>query len=459
MRGIEGALHVLRQAKEGRFAAEALREVGSEMAAEDLSLAASLVYIVLRREEMWRHIAEGFLRSGPSRARRREGRAAERPEPRGLRALPGRVADCLLLGTGGLLELRHFVGGVLVNGLLEYLKAEGHKRFVPLVNAVLHAVGERGEERVEALRRSPSLEDRALWAGIPVWSLPAWTKTWRRTELIELLDLMRVPPASSLRVSPGRGAMLVERLREAGMEAERSGLSGALRLQTTVLPSAVPGFEQGWCTVQTEGSILAASLAERFWKGGPILDMCSGRGVKAGQILQALPEARLECWELSRGRHLSAIREMRRLGVESRVDLRCGNALELVPQKSPSLVLLDAPCSGSGTWNRKPESKWQLSWARFDRLVSVQKSLLKRALDLCAPSGIIIYVTCSLLRQENENVVAEVLAGRSDCMEAPVPWTASGPFRRGRPWGTYVWPALPWLDGFYCSIIMKRAEA
>ena len=86
------------------------------------------------------------------------------------------------------------------------------------------------------------------------------------------------------------------------------------------------------------------------------------------------------------------------------------------------------------------------------------KDLLARALDLCAPNGIIIYVTCSLLRQENENVVAEVLSGRADGVEVPSPWGASGPFRRGRPWGAYIWPASPWLDGFYCSIIMKRAE-
>lgn len=457
VRGIEGALHVLERVREGRFAAEALREAGAEMSAGDLSLASSLVYIVLRREEMWRRIAGGFLKKSPGGGR--PGRGTPRPAPDALGNLPTPVADCLLLGTAGLLELRHFAGGVLVNGLLEHLKGAGHKRFVPLANAVLHGVGERGAARVEAFRRSSSLEERALWAGVPVWSLPAWTKSWKRPELSEIFELMRIPPASSLRVSPGRRDALVALLGREGMEAEPSDLSDALRLPGTVLPSSVPGFDRGWCTVQTEGSILAASLVERFWQDGAVLDMCSGRGVKAGQILQALPEGRLECWELSRGRHASAAREMRRLGLEGRAELRCGNALELEPQAAPSVVLLDAPCSGSGTWNRKPESKWKLDWQRFDRLVATQKSLLDRALALCAPNGIIIYVTCSLLRQENENVVAEVLAGRPGCVEVPAPWPEAGPFRRGRPWGTYVWPASPWLDGFYCAIIMKRAEA
>jgi 16S rRNA (cytosine967-C5)-methyltransferase len=83
--------------------------------------------------------------------------------------------------------------------------------------------------------------------------------------------------------------------------------------------------------------------------------------------------------------------------------------------------------------------------------------LLKRALTLIETGGIIIYVTCSLLRQENENIVAEAL---SDCPESvvlDVPWKGRHT-RPGRPWGTYIWPVLPWLDGFYVAVIVKRAE-
>ena len=138
MCGIGGALHVLGRVREGRFAAEVLREAGAAMEPGDLSLASSLVYLVLRREEMWRNVAEGFLQSGGARRPHAAKNTAKRPASAGLRSLPQRVADCLLAGTAGLLELRHFAGGVLVNGLLEHLKREGHGKFVSLVNAVLH---------------------------------------------------------------------------------------------------------------------------------------------------------------------------------------------------------------------------------------------------------------------------------------------------------------------------------
>ena len=468
MRGIEGALHVLEQIRASRegpfasaggrgaascrpagtsatFASEALRKLGGEMSPGDLTLASSLVYAVLRRQEMWRAVYGKFLR-----------------DSRGDASLPPLIRDCLLVGTAGLLELRHFAGGVLVNGLLDHLKSHSQKRWVPLVNAVLHNVGERGAARVEALRRSPAAEERALWAGIPVWSLPAWTRTWQRADLNRLFDLLPQPPLSALRPAPGKRDELLEALRERGMEAEPSPLSEAVHLSSTVLPTDVPGFERGLATLQTEGSILAASLGARLYREGLILDLCSGRGVKGGQVLQMCPEARLEGWELSEGRHRSALREMKRLGVEGRAALRQGSALELEPSEPPSLVLLDAPCSGSGTWCRKPESKWRLNWERFDRLAAAQRSLLERAVALCAPRGIILYITCSLLRQENESVVAEVLAGHPECGELAAPWEngqgSDGvkPFRRGRPWGTYIWPETPWLDGFYCAVIIKR---
>jgi 16S rRNA (cytosine967-C5)-methyltransferase len=211
--------------------------------------------------------------------------------------------------------------------------------------------------------------------------------------------------------------------------------------------------------------MLAASLVAEFGNPskGLVLDMCSGRGVKAGQIAQywnsrPASGARLECWELSSGRHLAAARELKRLGVGERAQLRLGDALSLEPSEKPTVVFLDAPCTGSGTWNRKPESKWKLSWTKLDKICETQGSLLRRALTLAKTGGIIIYVTCSLLRRENENIVAEALSDHPECVVLDTPWRGSH-LRRGRPWGTYIWPTLPWLDGFYVSVIMKKTEA
>jgi 16S rRNA (cytosine967-C5)-methyltransferase len=462
MRGIEGALLALQSVRDGRFIGSALRALGDEIPVKELSLASSLAYAALRRESLWRAVFETYTKE------KRAGGGSRSESERKPRKLPPTVSDCLLVGTAGLLELRHFAGGVLVNGLLEFLKEKGQERLVPTVNAILRNVSRDGAEALEKFRRSPRLEERAMWAGIPGWTLPAWKKTWSGEELNELFELTRIAPRASLRTLPGRRDEALASLRQTiardaeAQTAEKDAgpepsdlFPDSIRLASTVLPTLLPGFGEGRVTLQTESSMLAASLVKDFWQGGPVLDMCSGRGVKAGQIAQALPGAPLECWELSPGRHLAAAREMKRLGVGGRVRLRAGDALSLEPLERPAVALLDAPCTGSGTWNRKPEFKWKLDWAKMDKICASQKNLLRKALALVKTGGIIIYVTCSLLRQENENIVAEVLSERADCVALDVSWRGRH-LRRGRPWGTYIWPSLPWLDGFYAAVILKK---
>ncbi|MDR2176379.1 MAG: RsmB/NOP family class I SAM-dependent RNA methyltransferase [Synergistaceae bacterium] len=462
MRGIKGALLALQSVRDGRFIGSALRSLGNEMPVKELSLASSLAYAALRRESLWRTVFETCAVER-KREGKKEGKSAGAGMKKNQKFSP-LVSDCLLVGTAGLLELRNFAGGVLVNGLLEILKERGQEKAVPAANAILRSVSRDGAGILEKFRRSPRLEERAMWAGIPGWTLPAWKKTWSGDELNELFGLAQISPRASLRTPPGEREGVLVSLRQKGQTGD-TDLAGAepsdlfpdsIRLASTVLPTLLPGFGEGRVTLQTESSMLAASLVKDFWRGGPVLDMCSGRGVKAGQIAQALPAAPLECWEISPGRHLAAAHEMERLGAGGRVRLRAGDALSLEPLEPPEVVLLDAPCTGSGTWNRKPEFKWKLNWAKLDKICAVQKNLLKKALSLAKTGGIIVYVTCSLLRQENENIVAEVLSERTDCVVLDVPWTGRH-LRRGRPWGTYIWPSLPWLDGFYAAVMLKKA--
>lgn len=442
MRGIEAALKVLTSEKiTGPFASESLRKLADRehMKAPDITLASSLIYIFMRRKELWQNIAKRFIKAGEE--------------------LPEKIYMSVIMGTGGLIELRRFSKGVLINGIIEYLrKNKALVKYAGLVNAVLRKVSENGEQILNEIKRSPSVNERAMYAGIPVWNLPAWSRTWSRSELYEIFDMMNQSTYSAFRVSPGRTEELMQILNEADIRAYPSDISQALRLNQSVLPSGIHGFSEGMFTVQSESSIIAASLVKRFYSGhGLILDMCSGRGVKAGQILQENENAELECWELSENRSKSAERELERLNVINRAKLKTGDALSLEPEEMPSFVMLDAPCSGSGTWNRKPESKWRLDWKKLDVLVDSQKKLLERALNLCESGGHVLYITCSLLKQENENVIAEIVSNHSECVEVSNLINVKGnAFRRGKPYGLYILPCNSWLDGFYCSLIMKR---
>jgi 16S rRNA (cytosine967-C5)-methyltransferase len=146
---------------------------------------------------------------------------------------------------------------------------------------------------------------------------------------------------------------------------------------------------------------------------------------------------------------------MNRIGLSERAFFKVGDALKLEPLQAPRAILLDAPCSGSGTWKRHPESKWRLSPERLTQAAELQSSLLGRAFRLVQPGGVVVYCTCSLFREENEQVVGTALGAVSGIVELPLD-IPGGISVRGKPYGRILWPKLPWVDGFYVAAFMKR---
>ena len=169
------------------------------------------------------------------------------------------------------------------------------------------------------------------------------------------------------------------------------------------------------------------------------------------------PLAQIEAWDISPAKIQTAKLELMKLHAGSRVQLRIGDALKLKPKTAPSLVLLDAPCSGSGTWGRHPEGKWRMKPEDVDESAKLQKMLLERAADIVQPGGIVAYMTCSSFRKENEEVVADLLSKRKDIVELPVK-TEHKFMQKGRPYGVVINPVQPWTDGFYAALLLKRRQ-
>ena len=430
MRGIEGALQVWREIQNGGFASEIIRKKAAEMSAENLTLCSSLVYAALRRFNLWQDIYSRFLKTEVSKD----------------------ISDALIIGTAGLLELKHFEPAPLVSGIVNEVRKIEPKA-CGLVNAVLRKVEVEGAQLLNKIKSSPRISEKALAAGIPKWALPLWLKSWGNEAVNELLNYAYIRPYSSLRVR-GETEPLIKKLRELKLNAWQSPLvKKSIRISATVFPVSLPGYADGEFSPQTESSMIVGSLLSRFYKGGHVLDMCSGRGVKALQFAEEEANASIECWELSVNKTKAAMNEAKRLKINNNnITFRTGDAMKLLPIKKPSIVLLDAPCSGSGTWNRRPESKLRTNRATLDGITKLQVNLLNRALSIIPPGGVIIYSTCSLFREENENIAANALT----CEARFLPWELKGNhIRRGSPFGSYIVPSLPWLDGFYVAVIMR----
>jgi 16S rRNA (cytosine967-C5)-methyltransferase len=439
MRGIEAALKVLAETERGIFASESLRHTLRDVEASERKLAASLVYIVLRRMSLWRHLLSKYCKR-PANSLSRE------------------TSSALVCGAAGVLELEHFKPGVLVSALVEMAKSRTDAPGdAGLINAVLHTVMEEGPSYVAKLRGSNELRDQALAFGVPGWVAAAWSREWGVREAKRLVRRTTEQTFMSLRLSPETDTREWIVANTALGASASSFLPRAVRLESNPYPPDVPGYGDGSVTPQTESSMLAAENLLAHWDGDSLLDMCAGRGVKCGHILSYRKNVRAEAWDLSQPRLKSGEREARRLGVEDRVSFFCRDAESAEPASAPSAILLDAPCSGSGTWGRHPDGKWRTGPESLPKNGDLQRRLLARACDIIAPGGIIMYCVCSLFRAENEEAAGFVTATRDDMIEIPL--KARPPFtRKGKPYGTLVFPENPWLDGFYMAVFKKKAR-
>ncbi|MEG1641691.1 MAG: RsmB/NOP family class I SAM-dependent RNA methyltransferase [Synergistaceae bacterium] len=439
MRGIEAALTIYAEVQDGAFASEAIRRHYTNISPSERTLAATLVYCSLRREGLWKSMVMNFCKRDP-------------------RTLSNSTYDALIVGIAGIVELRHFALPVLINAIVQSIKSQGQEENVPLVNAVLHTVADESEKYLLGLKKSSALRDQALYWGVPGWVASQWSKDMSIPEAKKMVRMMGMKTYLSLRLSNGVNMEeYLERYTKSGRKGWASTfLPMSVRTASNPYPLELPGYGEGQIAPQSESSIFVGETVARKAKGKRMLDMCCGRGVKTAQIADSRPELSIEAWDLSEPRIRAAEFEMMRLNAQERVTLKSGNALELTPDQTPDFILLDAPCSGSGTWGRHPEGKWRATPDMVKENSELQVKLLERAVSLVAPGGMIFYSTCSSFKEENEIVLASVMSKHPEIMEVQLDVRKYKFISRGKPYGINIYPALPWVDGFYLAVLAKR---
>jgi 16S rRNA (cytosine967-C5)-methyltransferase len=209
-------------------------------------------------------------------------------------------------------------------------------------------------------------------------------------------------------------------------------------------------WRTGLVEVQDEGSQLL-SLACAAPPGTTVIDLCAGAGGKTLALAAEMGnEGRLIACDTDRAR-LSRMRpRLERAGVaivETRLlnPNRESEALADLAGRA-DLVLVDAPCSGTGTWRRNPETRWRLTPERLDRLIGLQSHLLDLAAMLVAPGGTLVYAVCSLLAEEGSGQ-AEAFTGRSALIPEALDMAAGRPSGSGR----ILSPAQDGTDGFFIA--------
>jgi 16S rRNA (cytosine967-C5)-methyltransferase len=233
-------------------------------------------------------------------------------------------------------------------------------------------------------------------------------------------------------------------------DAESTPLSPwGLRLSSDARIDDRPEFAQGLVEVQDEGSQLIA-FACGLKDGETAIDLCAGAGGKSLALAAAAPGAQLLATDSNRLRLSRLAPRAQRSGatIETRL-LNPRNELTALEDwiDRADLVLVDAPCSGSGTWRRNPEGRWRLDPARLDRLTALQQHLLDLAAQLVRPGGRIVYATCSLLSREGAGAITAFLERRSSWMKEELPMVAGRTTGAGR----LLTPGHDGTDGFFIA--------
>ena len=214
-------------------------------------------------------------------------------------------------------------------------------------------------------------------------------------------------------------------------------------------------FLRGWFEVQDEGSQLAALMSEAA-PGMQVADVCAGGGGKT-LALAALMQGKGQIYAYDvDGRRLAPLKERAdRAGahnIQIRTPMRTRDALEDLRGRM-DVVFVDAPCTGSGTWRRNPDAKWRLRPNALAKRLEEQREALAMAAPLVKAGGRLVYVTCSVLPEENEDQVGSFLGSYTDF--SAVGLSASFP-ALARSHGLQMTPRLTGCDGFYVAALVRR---
>jgi 16S rRNA (cytosine967-C5)-methyltransferase len=218
----------------------------------------------------------------------------------------------------------------------------------------------------------------------------------------------------------------------------------------------IPAFSKGWFEVQDLGSQIAASAAGEV-KGKQVLDLCAGGGGKTLALAAAMANTgQIYAYDSDARRLADTIRRADRAGVRN---LQVRSPVNPDPLKGlegkMDVVFVDAPCSGSGAWRRHPDTKWRLSEETLHRRMVDQDSVLDLGATFVKPGGRMIYVTCSVLIEEDEDRVAAFLARNDGFAVQPA---ASGPALAVRltPEGYLrLTPRSSATDGFFVAVLER----
>jgi 16S rRNA (cytosine967-C5)-methyltransferase len=426
---------LLRVERESAFAVELLHSsILDELSPVDRNLSTEIVMGVLR----WRSVLDATI-------------AYFSFSP--LRKLDLEVLTALRMGVYQKQFLSKVPAHAAVNETVELVKQAKKVSAAGLVNAVMHKVKPGARP---AAPGSSGVDLLVSALAHPRWLVERWVEAFGYETAKLVCEYDQRVPLTALRLASDEDE--AELLRQ-GIQLAPGMLMNSARVVLSGDVTAAALFRSGRVAIQDEGSQLVAALVGH---GKRVLDCCAAPGGKTGALATRLPEAEIFAAEL----HPHRTRLLRRLAPQENVHVVTADALALPFAADFDRVLADVPCSGTGTLGRNPEIKWRLKPDDLRGLQARQIAILGSAMRHVAAGGRLVYATCSLEREENEDVVATALHANPEFKIVPIKdelarlqatgelaWKDAGPLLSGDFLRTI--PGLHPCDGFFAAILQR----
>jgi 16S rRNA (cytosine967-C5)-methyltransferase len=336
-----------------------------------------------------------------------------------------------------------------VNIAVEAARADAQaRRFAPLVNALLRRAGREGE--------AAFLDAQAVAVDVPDWLFDALSIDHGAEQARDMLAVNRTEAAIDLTVKDD----------PEGWAEKLGGImlpTGTVRVAGIEAPIPEwPGYDDGAWWVQDAAAALPARMLGDV-RGMDVADICAAPGGKTAQL--ALAGANVTAFDISKARLARLQENMARLGFG--VAIEAGDARRHRPARPYGAVLLDAPCSSTGTLRRHPDVAWAKTPEDVANLVRVQNQLLDAAFAMLKPGGLLVVANCSLLKAEGETLVSQWLERTPDAEPVPVTAERDGAalaaladargFMRTTPLAMpHENPRLAGMDGFFAARVTRR---
>lgn len=399
----ELALHVLIEVEEKQAYSNLQLKyalAGKKWDPRDVHLATELVYGTLSRLNTLDWMIGQFLTQSPNK-------------------LESWVRWLLRMSFYQLSYLDRIPSRAVVHEAVEIAKSWGHKGISGMVNGILRN-RLRQPEKVEIPGNLPPIKRLSLTYSYPEWMVKKWINQFGLEETEYMCEENNIPPEINLRANALKGSreelmkILEKQLPEAYIRPSKVTPMG-VSLSESGNIGELPAYREGFCTVQDESSMLVGDALAPF-PGMKVLDVCAAPGGKSTHLAEKM-DNRGKVVSMDIHPHkLKLIEEnAKRLGI-SIIETHSGDAREvdrILQGQTFDRILVDAPCTGLGVIRRKPDIRWNKT-EKDEEISRIQYEILCSAAKLASPTARIVYSTCTVQREENQDVIQKFLQEHPD---------------------------------------------